>query len=230
MTPPVTGRRYPQAMTLVDTDDALSARRADPRYERLMKATRAAARKGYDAVSMRELAETCRLSMTTIYQFCRSKDHLIAEAHLSNMESFRARISARPPRGATAEARVLSVMRSFAKALDDEPLSRTLMRAMYSIDPEVGPAQASVNSVYTSMLDAAIGADVIENRDAAITTLGHVVDSVILGWLTRGHDTAWVRRELEAAVHVLFDGAVAVRRTTARAKHVTARRPAARRA
>ena len=82
-----------------DDDDTLAARRADPRYQRLMNATRVAARKGYDAVSMRELAETCRLSMTTIYQFCRSKDHLIAEAHLSNMESFRTRISARPPRG-----------------------------------------------------------------------------------------------------------------------------------
>jgi AcrR family transcriptional regulator len=216
-------------MTLVDTDDMLAARRADPRYERLMKATRAAARKGYDAVSMRELAETCRMSMTTIYQFCRSKDHLIAEAHLSNMEAFRGRISARPPRGATAEARVLSVMRSFAKALDDEPLSRTLMRAMYSLDPEVVPAQASVNNVYTTMLDAAIGDDVVENRDAVIITLGHVVDSVILGWLARGHDTTWVRRELDAAVHVLFSSTAPTRRTATRAKHVPARRPTPRR-
>jgi AcrR family transcriptional regulator len=229
MTPTVVARRYPPEMTLVGTDDTLAARRSDPRYERLMKATRAAARKGYDAVSMRDLAETCRLSMTTIYQFCRSKDHLIAEAHLSNMEAFRTRISARPPRGATAEARVSSVMRSFAKALDDEPLSRTLMRAMYSLDPEVGPAQASVNSVYTSMLDAAIGDDVIENRGAVITTLGHVVDSVILGWLARGHDTTWVRRELEAAVRALFSGTATARRRSTRAQHVSAR-PVARRA
>ena len=217
-------------MTLVDAEDALAARRADPRYQRLMKATRTAARKGYDAVSMRDLAETCRLSMTTIYQFCRSKDHLIAEAHLSNMEEFRARISTRPPRGATAEQRVLSVMRSFARALDDEPLTRTLMRAMYSLDPDVGAAQASVNGVYTAMLEAAIGDDVIEGRDAVITTLGHVVDSVILGWLVRGHDTAWVRRELEAAVHVLFRGTTAARGTAARAQHVPTRRPVSRRA
>jgi AcrR family transcriptional regulator len=211
-------------MTLADTDDALADRRADPRYQRLMKATRAAARNGYDAVSMRDLAETCRLSMTTIYQFCRSKDHLIAEAHLSNMEAFRTQISARPPRGVTAQARVMSVMRSFTKALDDEPLSRTLMRAMYSLDPEVGPAQSSVNSVYSSMLDSAIGDDFVEDRDAVITTLGHVVDSVILGWLARGHDTNWVRAELESAVRVLFSGA------TTRSKLVRGRQPVARRA
>jgi hypothetical protein len=49
----------------------VAERRADPRYRRLMEATRLAAREGYDAVSMRDLADKCRLSMTTIYQFCR---------------------------------------------------------------------------------------------------------------------------------------------------------------
>ena len=211
-------------MTLVHTDDTLAARQADPRYQRLMKSTRAAARNGHDAVSMRELAETCRLSMTTIYQFCRSKDQLIAEAHVSNMKAFGARISARPPRGATAEERVLSVMRSFAKALEDEPLSRTLMRAMYSFDPEVSASVASTGTLFTSVLDAAIGEDSIENHDAVIATLAHVFDSVIVGWLTRGHDAKWVRRELETSVHALFGGTTGSRRNATRAKHAPARR------
>ena len=173
-----------------------------------MEATRAAARQGYDAVSMRELAETCRMSMTTIYQFCRSKDRLIAEAHLENMEGFRRRLSARPPRGATAEERVLGVMRSFAKALVvDDVLSRTLMRAMYSLDPEVGEARTSVGEAYRTMIDSAIGDDPLEglpSRDAIIGTLGHVIDSVILNWLTGRHDAEWVRTELDAAVHALL--------------------------
>ena len=98
--------------------DRSTSQRDDPRYQRLMHATREAARNGYDAVSMRDLAEACRLSMTTIYQFCQSKDHLIAEAHLEAMEQFRGRVVTRPPKGATAEQRVLRVMRSYAKALD----------------------------------------------------------------------------------------------------------------
>ena len=186
-------------------DDALAARRADPRYQRIMAATRAAAREGYDAVSMRELAETCRVSMTTIYQFCRSKDQLIAEAHLSSMQSWRERLEARRPRGATAEERVLQVMRSYAKALDrDETLSRTMMRAMYSLDPDASASRISVSGTFAALLDAAIGDEVLEDRDAVIGTLGHVIDSVILGWLTHRHDVAWVRRELETAVHALF--------------------------
>jgi AcrR family transcriptional regulator len=192
-------------MSPAATEDAIDAKRADPRYQRLMEATRAAARDGYDAVSMRELAETCRLSMTTIYQFCGSKDQLIAEAHLSNMEGFRTRLVARPPRGATSEDRVFSVMRSFAKALEaDETMSRTLMRAMYSLDPQVSASRASVGDTYEQVLDAAIGAEPIEHRAEIIGTLGHVIDSVVLGWVTRRHDVAWVRRELEAAVHALF--------------------------
>ena len=111
-------------MSAVVVDDALAARRADPRYQRIMAATRDAARGGYESVSMRELAETCRVSMTTIYQFCRSKDQLIAEAHASSLQAWRDRLVARPPRGATAADRVMSVMRSYAKALDqDETLS-----------------------------------------------------------------------------------------------------------
>ncbi len=98
-----------------------------------MEATRAAARNGYDAVSMRDLAETCRMSMTTIYQFCRSKDQLIAEAHIDNLDAVRDQLMARPPAGATAEQRVLRVIRGYVRALEgDDQLTRTLMRAMYA--------------------------------------------------------------------------------------------------
>jgi AcrR family transcriptional regulator len=192
-------------MQATDSVLALATRQSDPRYQRLMEATRVAALEGYEAVSMRKLADECRLSMTTIYQFCRSKDQLIAEAHLENMEGFRRRLVARPPRGATAEERVLSVMRSFAKALDvDEALSRTLMRAMYSLDPDVSGPRSSVGATYAAVISTALGDEPLAHRDAVITTLGHVIDSVILGWLTRRHDTTWARRELEVAVVALL--------------------------
>ena len=185
----------------------MADRRRDPRYQRLMEATRAAARDGYDAVSMRELAETCRMSMTTIYQFCRSKDQLIAEAHLSTMEGFRSRLAARPPRGATAEQRLLSVVRSYAKALVvDEQISRTLMRAAYSVDPSVSETRSTLGTTTSTILDAAIGDDDIDDRAEVVKTLGHVIDSVIFNWLTRRYDATWVRRELETAVRTLFRG------------------------
>lgn len=192
-------------MSVAAVDESIRAKQADPRYQRLMEATRAAARDGYDGVSMRELAETCRLSMTTIYQFCRSKDQLIAEAHLDRMRAFRDHATARTVRGATAQERVRKTMRAIAKALeDDELLTRALMRAMYSLDPEVSAIREETYEPFMRMLDAAIGDAVINHRDEAIRTLGHVFDSAIVAWLAGRHDAAWVYDRLDDAVTVVI--------------------------
>jgi AcrR family transcriptional regulator len=183
----------------------LEARRLDPRYQRLMSATREAARGGYDAVSMRDLAETARVSLTTVYQFCSSKDHLIAEAHLEVMEEFRAALSKGRRRAGTPEERVRRVVRGMVNALErDEPLTRTLIRAMYSLDPGVAEVGRSVAGGFTSMVDSAIGDEEIADREAVIETLGRVIDSAIYGWLARGDDVTRVRETLFQAVHVLL--------------------------
>ncbi len=177
----------------------------DPRYQRLLEATRAAAREGYDAVSMRKLADTCRLSMTTIYQFCQSKDQLIAEAHADTMRAFRERVIAKPSRAATPADRVRRAIHHFVEPLEQEPvLTHALMRAVYSLDPEVEASRSSVGAAYASIIDAAIGDSDVADRDAVIGTLGHVMDSVIVGWLSGRDDPATVRRELDRAVRVLL--------------------------
>jgi AcrR family transcriptional regulator len=186
-------------------DSDLETRRRDPRYQRLMAATREAARGGYDAVSMRELAEASRVSLTTVYQFCSSKDHLIAEAHLEVMEEFRTALSKGPRKGKTAEERVRRVIKGMVNALErDEPLTRTLMRAMYSLDSGVAEVNRSVAGGFTAMVETAIGDEQIANRDAVIETLGRVIDSAIYGWLARGDDVARVQQTLLQAVHVLL--------------------------
>jgi AcrR family transcriptional regulator len=186
-------------------ESELEARRRDPRYQRLMSVTREAARGGYDAVSMRDLAEAARVSLTTVYQFCSSKDHLIAEAHLEVMEEFRTELSKGGRRSGSPEDRVRRVVRGMVNALErDEPLTRALMRAMYSLDSGVAEVSRSVASGFSAMVDAAIGSDEVEDREAVIETLGRVIDSAIYGWLARGDDAARVRKTLEQAVHVLL--------------------------
>jgi TetR/AcrR family transcriptional regulator, cholesterol catabolism regulator len=208
----------------------LEARRRDPRYQRLMSATRDAARGGYDAVSMRDLAETARVSLTTVYQFCSSKDHLIAEAHLEVMEDFRAALAKGRRRAGTPEERVRRVMRGMVNALErDEPLTRTLMRAMYSLDSGVVEVSRSVAGGFTAMVDTAIGDDEIADREAVIETLGRVIDSAIYGWLARGDDVARVRETLFQAVHVLLGEHRVGGRTTGR-RRIAKPSPAPRRA
>jgi TetR/AcrR family transcriptional regulator, cholesterol catabolism regulator len=190
-------------------DGRFEARRSDPRYQRLMAATREAAQGGYDAVSMRELANSTRMSLTTVYQFCSSKDHLIAEAHVERMLELRDRVVVRPPRGRSAEERVRKVMRGLSAGLDrDDPLSWTMMRAMYAPDPGVRECRQALAGSFVEMLDAAIGDAEVLDRADVIATLAHVVDSAILGWVNGSLEADGVYDELVRAVRVVLHGAV----------------------
>lgn len=169
-----------------------------------MAATREVARSGYDAVSMRDLAEATRMSLTTVYQFCPSKDCLIAEAHIGRMEELRANLARRPPRGKTARSRVLKVVRTMAEQVEaDEELNATLMRSVYSLDPYVGHVRSEVGTIFNDFVDAAIGDEDIPDRAAVIGTLGNVIGGAVFEWL-RHRDTKRLRRTLEDAVRVLF--------------------------
>lgn len=192
-------------MERADQVPVIEAKRHDPRYQRLMEATRAAAHGGYDAVSMRDLARSCQMSMKTIYRFCGSKDQLIAEAHLDGMVEFRRRVAARPQTGATARDRVGSVMRSFANALDDDEVrSRVMLRALYALDLDASELRSEVGASFSTIVDAAIADADVADREAVIATLTHVMDSVIRIWLAGRHDGAWVRHQLDDAVRVVL--------------------------
>jgi AcrR family transcriptional regulator len=185
----------------VTADDRL----ADPRYRRLIEATRDLAAQGYDAVSMRELANLTHMSLTTVYQLGGSKDQLIAEAHADRMAKFREQLSRRPPTGDTAEVRVKKVLRGYVAALDrDRVRTLAMMRALYALPADVTDSRISVRTTYFAMIDAAVGEEDLPDRTAVIDTLGHVMSSAILEWMNGTRDAAAVQVILDDAVHVLF--------------------------
>jgi AcrR family transcriptional regulator len=186
----------------------LVVKREDPRYQRLLAATREAAAAGYDNVSMRELAERCHISLRTIYRhFCASKDQLIAEAHLDGLDAFRDRLTKQPPSGGSAADRVIRVMRAFTNALQsDEARSRTMLRALYSPDAGGGGPRSSVGASFSGIVEAALAGEVEASRREAVTsTLAHVLNSAILGWLNGGQDVAWVNQQVEATARLLLE-------------------------
>jgi AcrR family transcriptional regulator len=186
----------------------IAVKREDPRYQRLMAATRDAAASGYENVSMRELAESCHISLRTIYRrFCRSKDQLIAEAHLDGLHAFSDRLKQQPPAGASPTERVLRVLRAFTNALEaDETRSRTMLRALSSPDASDGEPRSLVAGAFSGIVDVALAGEVDDSRrEAIISTLAHVLNSAILGWLNGGRDVAWVNAQVETTVRLLFD-------------------------
>ncbi|MCU1399911.1 MAG: TetR family transcriptional regulator [Acidimicrobiales bacterium] len=194
------------AMDPIGADEsAPEPNRDDPRFHRLVEATRRAAEGGYDAVSMRDLAREAKMSLNTVYKFCSSKDQLIAEAHAERMDDFRVMLAKRPPRGDTAEKRVKVVLRGIARALEqDDVVTRTLMRSIYSGGAGVAVARQSVTGSYQTMIDAAIGDDDIPERAAIIETLGHVINSVMINWLSNGWDADRVAAVLDDAARALL--------------------------
>lgn len=162
----------------------------DPRYQRLLEATREASQHGYEAVQMRDLAATTRMSLATIYQYCSSKDDLIAQAHVAWIQRFRADLDTEPPVGATAADRVIDVLSRFTESMEhNRELARTVMRALYSPDSSAEVSRLAVSAIYGEVIDRAIGDDDVPHRLAVIETLGHVMNSVMLQW-SNGRATA----------------------------------------
>lgn len=178
---------------------------SEQRYQRLMAVTRRAARNGYDAISMRQIAAASSMSMTTIYQYCTSKDHLIAEAHLEWMENFRDEMLKRPPRGRSAATRVSTYIKQITSAWEThETLTMTLQRAIYSMDPGVRDVRAALARAYTDFMQVAIGDENVPNRDSAVEILGHVIDSVTHGWVTGRFTAGQASAVLQRTVSTLL--------------------------
>jgi AcrR family transcriptional regulator len=154
---------------------------------------------------MRELASETRMSMTTIYQYCSSKDHLIAEAHLDWMERFRESLESRRPQGHSAQARLLAYVGEIVTTWEQqEVMIRTLQRAMYSMDPGVREVRASMRGTYLRIMDLAIGDAPLADRDGVLEILGHVIDSVSFRWVSGTVGNAEGREVLERAVRTLI--------------------------
>ena len=136
---------------------------------------------------MRDLAATTRMSLATIYQFCSSKDDLIAQAHVVWIQRFRAGLARWPARGETPAERVTDVLRRLTESLErHRELARTIMRALYAPEPSVQVSRAAVSATYAEIIGTAIGDDDVRDRPAVIETLGHVLNSVMLQWANDG--------------------------------------------
>ncbi len=73
------------------------------------------------------------------------------------------------------------------------------MRAMYAPDPAVRSSRRAVADSFAAMVDAAIGEADVADRPAVIVTLGHVVDSAVLGWVNGSLEAEEAYHEIGAS-------------------------------
>lgn len=191
----------------MDGGDVLTQSQAARRDRVLRAALELGAEGGYDAVQMRDVANSAGVALGTIYRYFGSKDHLLSAALVEWVNDLERRVSARPPKGDTTADRVVSTLRRATRAMEREPrLSEAVVTAISSPDPGAAQCQADCAAAMTRILGYAIGDDVDPAFKTQVTrTLGHVWFSALIGWVNGWSGITEVGDEVEVATHLVLD-------------------------
>lgn len=179
-----------QSAGLPETETA--AQRA--RRERILTATLAlAARGGYEAVQMREVAERSEVALGTLYRYFPSKVHLLVSAMASEVDRLSVRLQKRQAPGDSRAERVSFVLERSTRSLQRDPLlTEAMIRAMMAADATVAPEVAAVRDGMADLIVQAMrGGGPAQDHD---TDLAAILQDV---WFAR--QIAWLGGRIEAA-------------------------------
>ncbi|MFF3497806.1 TetR family transcriptional regulator [Streptomyces sp. NPDC003247] len=198
-----------------DKVEASTARPASPplterqeaRRRRILHASaRLAGRGGFDAVQMREVAESSQVALGTLYRYFPSKVHLLVATMQDQLEHLHGTLRKRPPTGDTPAERVaVTLMRAF-RALQREPhLAEAMVRALTFADRSVSPEVDQVSRQTTAIiLDAMdLTGDPTPAQLSAVRVIEHTWHSALITWLSGRASIAQVRGDIETACRLI---------------------------
>ena len=194
-------------MTTTEPADGALARSQAARRRRVLDATlELAAGGGFDAVQMRDVAAEAGVALGTVYRYFESKERLLLEANLEQVEALRIRLSDRPPSGATAADRVVDVLRRASRTQTRRPeATAAMVRALGSARPEESDAVARVSEAMTGIITGAMhGGDPSERDRAVARVLSQVWLSSLIGWVGGVDGAEVVGDDLERAARLLI--------------------------
>ena len=190
----------------VSGDGAL-ARSQAARRRRVIDATlHLAAGGGFDGVQMRDVAAEAGVALGTVYRYFESKERLLLEANLEQVEGLRGRLADRPPTGATAADRVVDVLRRATRTQTRGPeATAAMVRALGSARPEEADAVARVSEAMTGIITRAMHTGEPSERDRAVArVLSQVWLSSLIGWVGGVDGPEVVGDDLERAARLLI--------------------------
>ncbi|MGZ4796102.1 MAG: TetR family transcriptional regulator [Acidimicrobiia bacterium] len=194
-------------MTAADSADGALARSQAARRRRVIDATlELAAGGGFDGVQMRDVAAAAGVALGTVYRYFESKERLLLEANLEQVEALRMRLAERPPTGATAADRVVDVLRRASRTQTRRPeATAAMVRALGSARPEEADAVARVSESMTAIITGAMHAGDPSERDRAVArVLSQVWLSSLVGWVGGVDGPEVVGDDLERAARMLI--------------------------
>ncbi len=184
----------------------LTPRQAERRSRILRGATALAAKGGYEAVQMREVAEGAQVALGTLYRYFPSKVHLLVAVMEVQLRQLQDQVRRHPPTGEDPAARVAETLTLAFLALQREPrLAEAMVRALSFADRSVSAEVDEVSSLTAAIvLDAAqLGAPPTPEQQAALRVIAHTWFATLLGWLSGRTSLTEVRADLHTAARLL---------------------------
>ena len=183
---------------------ALARSQAARRRRVLDAALRLAERGGFDAVQMRDVATEANVALGTVYRYFTSKERLLLEAMVEEIEALAARLEARPPVGATPAARVVEVLSRGTASLQRHPeVTAAMVRAFGTADE--ADVVRRVGEIMTGIITGVMHEGPPRPRDLAVArTLQQVWLSALIGWVGGVDDPPRVTADLQAATELLL--------------------------
>lgn len=196
--------------------------RQEARRRRILHASaQLAGRGGFDAVQMREVAESSQVALGTLYRYFPSKVHLLVATMQDQLEHMHGTLRKKPPLGETPAERVAETLMRAFRALQREPhLADAMVRAVTFADRSVSPEVDQVSRRTTAIILDAMGAeDPTPAQLAAVRVIGHTWNSALITWLSGRASIAQVKIDIETVCRLIDlpeDGRERPRRTARR--------------
>lgn len=186
-------------------DRSLSATKAATRRRLLDAARDLATEGGYDAVTMRAVAQRAGVTPPTAYQYFSSRDHVLVDVLVDLADGTTAVVTARPSRRREPVERTVATLRRVVTRMDDEPqLFVALIRAYISGAPEVRHARGAMQSSMRDWIDSALGSAVVPERDTVVAVLEAVLFSGLVSLVVGGRAPGDIGDDLERAARLLL--------------------------
>ncbi|WUV84648.1 TetR family transcriptional regulator [Streptomyces sp. NBC_01476] len=182
--------------------------RQEQRRRRILDAsTRLAVRGGFDAVQMREVAETSGVALGTLYRYFPSKIHLLVATMEDQLGLLHLALRERPPAATAPSERVAETLLRAFRALQREPqLADAMVRALIFADRSVGAEVATVSRLTRTIIVDAMGPRAAapgEGRLAAVRVIEHTWHAALVSWLSGRSTVAQVTQDIRTACGLL---------------------------
>ncbi|MFJ3641941.1 TetR family transcriptional regulator [Streptomyces sp. NPDC090108] len=180
--------------------------RQEARRRRILHASaRLACQGGFDAVQMREVAESSQVALGTLYRYFPSKVHLLVATMQDQLERLHATLRRRPPTGELPSERVAETLtRAFRSLQRDPRLADAMLRALTFADRGVAAEVDEVSRRTTEIiLDATGLTDPTPGQLSAVRVIEHTWHAALIAWLSGRASASQVSTDIRTACRLL---------------------------